>query len=169
MLRVTKLADYGIVLLSHIACNHGSETNNARDLAGEVRLPLPVVSKILKQLAREGLLASHRGTKGGYSLARSPQAITVAEIIRTLEGPIAVTECTDRVHGDCELELRCPTRTNWHRINQAIREALQKITLAEMIQPVPQCPAPLGSEGQDSSGLVAFGASQPSFNQGRIV
>ncbi|MGA2262772.1 MAG: SUF system Fe-S cluster assembly regulator [Acidobacteriota bacterium] len=135
MLRVTKLADYGIVILTHLA-GQGNATSNARDLAQEARLPLPVVSKILKLLAKDGLLESHRGIKGGYGLARKPEQITVSEIIRALEGPIAVTECTDRIHGDCGLETGCPVRTNWHLINQAIQQALEKITLAEMTQPL---------------------------------
>lgn len=135
MLRVTKLADYGIVMLTYVA-GRGGATHNARDIAGEVRLPLPVVSKVLKQLVREGLLVSHRGMKGGYGLARGPEEITVAQIIRALEGPIAVTECTDRIRGDCDIETKCPVRTNWLMINQAIHGALEKITLAEMTQPL---------------------------------
>jgi FeS assembly SUF system regulator len=137
MLRVTKLADYGIVMLTYFATHPGS-TFNARDIAKVVHLPLPVVSKVLKLLSRHGLLASQRGIKGGYGLARPPQYITVAEIIRALEGPIAVTECTDSLHGDCDLQIGCPVRTNWHLINQAIHDALEKITLAEMTQPLPQ-------------------------------
>ncbi len=137
MLRVTKLADYGIVMLSYFATHDGS-TYNARDIAQVVRLPLPVVSKVLKLLARQGLLSSQRGIKGGYGLARRPREITVAEIIRALEGPIAVTECADRIRGDCDLETGCPVKTNWHLINRAIHEALEKITLAEMTQPLPQ-------------------------------
>jgi FeS assembly SUF system regulator len=137
MLRMTKLADYGIVMLTHFASSPTQVTHNARDIASAVHLPLPMVSKVLKVLAREGLLVSHRGTKGGYSLARRPGDISIAEIIRALEGPIAVTECTDTLHGDCDLELLCPVRGNWHRINQAIREALESISLAEMTQPLP--------------------------------
>ncbi len=137
MLRVTKLADYGIVILTYFATNLGA-TYNARDVAGVVRLPLPVVSKVLKLLARHGVLASQRGIKGGYGLAKSPSVITVAEIIRALEGPIAVTECTDSLHGDCGLQVGCPVRTNWHLINRAIHAALEKITLEEMAQPLPQ-------------------------------
>ncbi len=135
MLRVTKLADYGILMLTYFAA-HGASTHTARDIAAVVRLPLPVVSKILKSLARDGLLISQRGTKGGYGLARRPEAITVADIIRALEGPIAVTECTDIVKGECGLELGCPVRTNWHLINRAIYQALERITLAEMTQPL---------------------------------
>jgi FeS assembly SUF system regulator len=137
MLRVTKLADYGIVMLTYFA-SHSESTFNARDVAKEVRLPQPVVSKVLKLLARHGLLASQRGINGGYGLAKPPQDISVAEIIRALEGPIAVTECTDSIHGDCGLQVGCPVRTNWHLINRAIHDALEKITLAEMTQPLPQ-------------------------------
>jgi FeS assembly SUF system regulator len=137
MLRVTKLADYGIVMLTYFATHSGS-TFNARDVANVVRLPLPVVSKVLKLLARHGLLASQRGIKGGYGLAKPARDITVEEIIRALEGPIAVTECTDSLRGDCDLQVDCPVRTNWHLINRAIHDALQKITLAEMTQPLPQ-------------------------------
>ena len=135
MLRVTKLADYGIVILTYLA-NQTEASLNARDISGYAKLPLPMVSKILKLLAKEGLLESHRGIKGGFRLARQPGDITVAQIIRALEGPIAVTECTDRIRGDCGLETGCPVRTNWHLINQAIFQALEKITLAEMAQPL---------------------------------
>jgi FeS assembly SUF system regulator len=124
-------------MLTYFASHHES-TFNARDVAKEVRLPQPVVSKVLKLLARNGLLASQRGIKGGYGLAKPPQDISVAAIIRALEGPIAVTECTDSINGDCGLQTGCPVRTNWHLINRAIHDALEKITLAEMTQPLPQ-------------------------------
>jgi FeS assembly SUF system regulator len=135
MLRVTKLADYGIVILTYFAAHDGLNAN-ARDVASVVRLPQPVVSKILKLLAKNGLLDSQRGIKGGFRLARSPETITVAQIIRALEGPIAVTECTDRIRGDCGLETGCPVRTNWHLINHAIHQALERITVAEMARPL---------------------------------
>jgi FeS assembly SUF system regulator len=135
MLRVTKLADYGIVMMTHLATTPKSSCN-ARDLAQDANLPQPVVSKILKLLSKNGLLESRRGIKGGYALARKPEEISVAEIIRALEGPIAVTECTDMIHGDCGLQLGCPVSANWHLINRAIYQALEKITLAEMTRPL---------------------------------
>ena len=133
MIRITKQTDYGIVLLTHLAANPEHQYN-APELAAEARLPLPMVSKILKLLARESLLDSHRGVKGGYSLARQPEAISMAEIIAALEGPIAITECIS-VEGDCSHEPLCPVRSNWRRINQAVRTALAGITLAEMAHP----------------------------------
>ncbi|HEY7213230.1 MAG TPA: SUF system Fe-S cluster assembly regulator [Thermoanaerobaculia bacterium] len=133
MIRITKQTDYGIVLLTHLAANPEHQYN-APELAAEARLPLPMVSKILKLLARESLLVSHRGVKGGYSLARQAEAISMAEIIGALEGPIAITECIS-VEGDCSHEPLCPVRSNWRRINQAVRTALAGITLAEMAHP----------------------------------
>jgi FeS assembly SUF system regulator len=134
MIRITKQTDYGIVLLTHLA-SHVERQWNAPELAAETQLPLPMVSKILKILVREGLLVSHRGVKGGYSLGRLPEEITMAEIISALEGPIAITECIE-VSSDCSHERLCPVRSNWHRINQAVRGALEGITLAEMTGPL---------------------------------
>ena len=94
MIRITKQTDYGIVLLTYLA-GHTERLFNAPELAAETHLPLPMVSKILKVLTREGMLASHRGVKGGYSLARLPEEISMAEIIAALEGPIALTECVE--------------------------------------------------------------------------
>src|SRR5207244_2302662 len=84
-------------------------------LASEARLPVPTVSKILKTLARAGLLVAHRGVKGGFSLARRPEEISMAQIISAMEGPIAITECSDNVPGICELEPWCPVGANWQR------------------------------------------------------
>jgi FeS assembly SUF system regulator len=132
MLRITKQSDYGIVLMTLFAAAEAGRVHSARDLAKGARLPLPTASKILKALARAGLLASHRGVKGGYRLARDPGRITVEEIIRALEGPIAITECQDTGHSECEIECTCPVRTNWQRINGAVRDALAAIPLTEM-------------------------------------
>src|SRR5260370_37864922 len=133
MIRITKQTDYGIVLLTRWATLPAGHLN-APDLAAEAQLPLPMVSKILKLLVREGVLVSHRGVKGGYSLARSPREISMAEIIAALEGPIAIPECIDEM-GNCFHEPICQVRSNWHRINAAVRAALAGITLAEMALP----------------------------------
>ncbi|HEX4952747.1 MAG TPA: SUF system Fe-S cluster assembly regulator [Thermoanaerobaculia bacterium] len=131
MIRITRLTDYGIVLLSHLAVEP-TRLYTAPELATEARLPAPMVSKILKKLARSGLLASHRGAHGGYNLGRPAAEITVAEIITALEGPIAVTEC---IEDACGNQAFCPVEGNWQRINRAILEALAGITLAEMSRP----------------------------------
>ena len=138
MLRISKLTDYGILLLTHIARNPGALTCNAPDLAVKANLPLPTVSKLLKTLARKGLLVAHRGVKGGFSLARRPDEISVAEIISALEGPIAITECNMHPPGRCELEQLCPVGNHWQRINYAVLQALDNLTLAAMTHPFPQ-------------------------------
>ncbi len=128
---MNKLTDYGILLLTRLATSPEGGTS-ARELAEETRIPLPTVGKILKILLKEGLLVSHRGTKGGYALSRPSVEITVAEIIRALEGPIAMTECEEN---RCELESGCPTRSHWKVVNKTILGALQNLTLREMTRP----------------------------------
>ena len=135
MIRIAKLTDYGFVLLTHFARESADRVLNARDLAAEAKLPLPTVSKLLKLLSRAGLLVSHRGVAGGYSLARPPAEVSVAQIIAALEGPIAVTECSSDEHGLCTLESFCPTQSNWRKINTAVRRALEELTLADMVAP----------------------------------
>ena len=132
---MTKQADYGIVLMTRMA-REPERFVNASELAGDVQLPLPTVSKILKLLARAELLESHRGVKGGYCLAREAEGISVAEIISALDGPIAITECIDDSPGECTQESFCEVRANWQQINHAIRHALDNISLAEMTHPI---------------------------------
>jgi FeS assembly SUF system regulator len=136
VIRLSKLADYGIVIMTHLA-RQPDRQQATPEIAAGTSVPQPMAGKILKVLARAGLLESHRGARGGYGLARDPRTITVAEIIEALDGPIALTECTETATSDCDLELLCPARTNWQRINEAIRTALGGITLAEMAQAVP--------------------------------
>ena len=93
-----------------------------------------MASKILKALAKGGLLVSHRGVKGGYSLAAAADRISIADVIQALEGPIGITECSSNP-GSCEQEGFCPVQSNWQRINVAMREALDKIPLSDMIVP----------------------------------
>ncbi len=133
MLRIGKMTDYGIVLLSHFAKAMETSAFNARELSESAKLPLPTVSKILKVLSRAELLVSHRGVSGGYRLARPAKAISIAEIISTLEGPIAVTECCTHEDSLCGMESVCPTRTHWLKINVVVRKALEDLTLADMV------------------------------------
>lgn len=142
MIRIAKLTDYGILLLTCFARHPELPIQTARDLAAEARLPLPTVSKLLKALSRRGLLVSHRGVRGGYSLARPPEAISVVEVIDALEGPIAMTDCSPDAHGLCTLEPVCPVQGTWRRINHAVREALTSLSLADMARPLPQPAAP---------------------------
>jgi len=132
MLRVTRETDYAVLLLTNLV-GYGGDRKNARDLAEATRVPLPTVSKILKALARDGVLESQRGAKGGYRLAAAPDELSIARVIRAIEGPIALTECVDD-SGDCAHSARCPIQGNWHQINRAIETTLEGISLAEMAE-----------------------------------
>jgi len=147
MLRVSKLTDYATVLmtvLAGMAATRGADAVvSAQDLSERAHLESPTVSKLLKQLAHAGLVASFRGVNGGYRLAREPEKITIAEIVTAMEGPIGMTECSAQA-GLCGHESHCGVRVNWQRINQAIAQALAGVTLADMIKPLPKrAPIPL--------------------------
>ena len=131
MIRITRQTDYGILLLSQMAGSPLSEVHTAKNAAQQSHIPLPMASKILKALAKAGLLVSQRGVKGGYRLAASADSISLADVIQALEGPIGITECSFNP-GACEQEGCCPVRTNWKRISVAVRDALDKIPLSEM-------------------------------------
>jgi FeS assembly SUF system regulator len=135
MIRLSRLADYAVVLLSHMAYQSGT-IQNAQGMAETTGLPLPTVSKLLSALARAGLLTAVRGAKGGYRLSREPVAISVADIIAAVDGPIALTQCLERGASSCEVETLCPSRRAWRVINDAVRDAFEAVSLAELIEPV---------------------------------
>ena len=134
MIRITRQTDYGILLLSHMASRPIDEVHTAKNVALLTKISLPMVSKILKTLARAGLLASQRGVKGGYRLAATAESISIGDVVQALEGPIGITECSFNP-GACEQEGTCPVQTNWQRISLAVRDALEKIRLSELAQP----------------------------------
>ena len=131
MIRITRETDYGIVLLSFMAVAPRKDVSTARDLAARACLSVPMASKILKALARAGLLISHRGAKGGYGLARAPEKISVGEVIAALEGPIGITECAS-APGCCEQEPVCPARHGWRRVSNQVRQFLERIPLSDL-------------------------------------
>ncbi|MFO7324697.1 MAG: SUF system Fe-S cluster assembly regulator [Pseudomonadota bacterium] len=131
MLRISKLTDYATVILAMLAREDG-ERRAAADIARQCQLALPTVSKLLKQLHRAGLVDSTRGFRGGYRLARPARQISAAAILDALEGPLAITECATGAHSRCDLQASCAVGGSWQRINQAIRQSLEEITLAEL-------------------------------------
>ena len=140
MLRMSRLTDYGTVVLACMAGEPGG-LYSATDVATRVSLSPPTVSKILKLMSRAGLVNSVRGAQGGYTLSRAPHTITAAQIIDALEGPVALTECSTD-DGHCELEAVCNVGGAWQKINVAIRRALEDITLDQLLssggQPLPR-------------------------------
>jgi FeS assembly SUF system regulator len=141
MIRLARLTDYGIMLLTFLARERNGVPRSAREVADKSRLPRPTVSKLLKALAHGGILETQRGVRGGFRLAKPAEDITVADVIAALEGPIGITECTAHP-GQCGVEPLCPVRTNWRRINRAVFDALKGISLAEMARPFSFEPKP---------------------------
>ncbi|MBA2408276.1 MAG: SUF system Fe-S cluster assembly regulator [Gammaproteobacteria bacterium] len=133
MLRLSKITDYGTVVMTFMAMSPEA-VHTAREITDQMHIGQPTVSKILKLLAHAGLLESYRGAAGGYRLARTPAAISVAEIVSALEGPIGITECSSSP-GLCQQETMCPIRPNWQMINRAVLATLERISLAEMLRP----------------------------------
>ena len=134
MLRITRLSDYAVAILGQLA-NSEVAVHTAKDLAARSGLPAPVVSKILKNLARSKLVASQRGVQGGYRMAREPSLVSVADVIEAVEGPVALTECGDNSDATCEFVGNCSVQANWLRINQVVRRALSNISVEDMISP----------------------------------
>jgi len=133
MLRIAKLTDYATVLMVRLA-REPARCFSAVQLSDELGLPLPTVSKLLKRLLQAGLLTSMRGAGGGYSLAHAPHAVSVADVVSAIEGPVALTECS-LGKGSCSLENNCATRANWQLISRAVRVALEAVSLADMALP----------------------------------
>ena len=149
MIRLSRLADYGIVIVTTMA-RQPARQHTAAEISSGSAVPSPMTSKILKALVRARLVDSARGVRGGYLLARAPERISVADVISALDGPIALTACVDDGRGDCSIEQLCPARLNWQRINDAVRGALAGISVADMARGVP--PAFAGPDVAHRSG-----------------
>ena len=132
MLRISKLTDYGTVLLAHLAANE-ARVCSAAEVAEATGIAPPTVSKLLKSLARSGLVVSTRGANGGYQLSRRPGDISAADIIDALEGPVSITECSAS-DSLCVHEGVCSVGSAWQRINTDIRRALRDVTLNDLIR-----------------------------------
>jgi FeS assembly SUF system regulator len=140
MLRMSKLTDYGTMVLAQLAANDDG-LSTAGAVADATHLGQPTVSKLLKSLVHAGLVVSARGVQGGYALARPAELISAAEIIDALEGPVAITECSS-ANSVCDLESYCRVGMAWRRINQSIRMALQQVSLADLQQRTEPLPPP---------------------------
>src|SRR5437762_10755944 len=139
MIILSKLADYGVIVASHLAAQPDRQ-ETAAVVAAATRLPPATVAKLLKALAHAGLVSATRGSAGGYRLARPPAAISVAQVVAAIDGDIGMTQCS--VHAeDCERTTYCPTRPHWAAINRAVNTALAAVTLADMISPFAFLPA----------------------------
>ncbi len=131
-MRLSSLADYAVVMMSAAARHCGGSRINAAVLADETGIPLPTVQKLVSKLSAAGLLRSVRGAGGGFKLARPAAAVTLADIIEAVEGPIAMTSCVESGKHDCGMEGACRVQPHWPVVNQAVRGALANIPLTSL-------------------------------------
>jgi FeS assembly SUF system regulator len=130
-MRLSNLADYAVVTMCAAARHCGGARTNAAALAAETGLPAPTVAKVVSRLTGAGLLRSTRGARGGLQLARPAAAITLADIVEAVEGPIALAACA---HGECAIEGCCTVRPHWPMVNEALRGALSSVPLTRLAQ-----------------------------------
>ncbi|PYM29094.1 MAG: transcriptional regulator [Candidatus Rokuibacteriota bacterium] len=130
MLRFTKRADYGLMAIHYIAVNDGFGAVSAKRIAEEFAIPPELMAKILQRLAKQRLVVSTNGPKGGYALARRPTEITVGQVIRALEGPINIVSCLE--DSECPQMEKCNLRRPVHKIQAAITQVLDTMSLAEL-------------------------------------
>jgi FeS assembly SUF system regulator len=139
MIILSKLADYGVIVATHLPLAPERQ-ENAASVAAATRLPLATVAKLLKALAHAGVVVATRGAAGGYRLARPAAEISIAEVVAAIDGDIGLTQCS--IHADeCAHTNYCPTRPHWAAINRAVGQALAAVTLDEMISPYAFLPA----------------------------
>lgn len=155
-MRLSSLADYAVLLMRSAASHCGGARASAASIAVETGIPVPTAQKLVSLLGRAGLLKSTRGSGGGIKLARPAAAITLADIIEAVEGPIALTACQEAGAHDCVLEGRCATESHWSGVNALVRGTLEQVTLASFIaRPAPHpmpvhVSAPAAAEGAPS-------------------
>ncbi len=135
-MRLSSLADYAVVIMAAASRHCGGARVSAGQLADETGLPAPTVQKLVSRLSNAGLLRSSRGVGGGLQLARPAAAITLADIVEAVEGPIVLTSCVDEGRHDCNLEDACAVRPHWTGVNEALRGALAQVPLTQLAENV---------------------------------
>ena len=134
-MRLSSMADYAVVIMSAASRHCGGARVSSVQLAEETGLPAPTVQKLVSRLTAAGLLRSSRGVGGGLKLARPAAAVSLADIVEAVEGPIALTACIEHGRHDCTLEEACAVRPHWPQVNAALRGALAQVSLIELARP----------------------------------
>ena len=135
MLRLSKKADYALIAMKHLALRPDRAAASAREIAEQYDIPTELMAKVLQRLARRGLLESHQGTRGGYHLSRSPSAISVADVIQAVDGPLTVTACSTEEE-NCDQYSKCSVRDPLWRIKERILVSLQMCSISELASDV---------------------------------
>ena len=159
MLRLTKKSDYGLIALKHLAEHPDTPTQSAKDMAEMYHIPLPLLAKVLQTLARSGLIVSHAGLHGGYSLARPATEITALEVIRSIEGAMFIVSCTTD-HGNCDLLNSCIVKEPLQKLNDTIRNLLGEMRISDLCEES-KLAAPGYARGANANPLVLLNTSVP--------
>lgn len=133
-MRLSSMADYAVITMTAAARHCGGARVAAAQLAEETGLPVPTVQKIVSRLTAAGLLRSSRGVGGGLKLARPAAAITLADIVEAVEGPIFLAPCGEELHGECARESCCEVRQHWSLVSAAVRGALADVPLTRLAE-----------------------------------
>lgn len=136
MLKLTKKADYGLISLKHIAVHGKDRPASTKEMSEAYGIPVPILSKVLQRLVREGFLISEQGANGGYRLARDPSRITALEVIRAIDGPVLLTNCFSG-RDECEISESCNVREPLRRVHERIQQVLEGITIADLTEDAP--------------------------------
>lgn len=148
MLRLSKKSDYALMAMKHLATRSDAASASAREIAEQYDIPIELMAKVLQRLARRGLLTSHQGTRGGYRLSRASSAISVADIIQAIDGPLTVTACSSEAE-NCGQFAKCSIRDPLWRIKDRILSALATCSLQEVAtDPVEEPAVPLALSGR---------------------
>ncbi|MCL4541812.1 MAG: Rrf2 family transcriptional regulator [Chloroflexi bacterium] len=150
MLRISTKGEYGSRLMVYLARRWGQGPVALAEVAANEQLPVEYLEQLAVLLRRSGLIESFRGVRGGYTLARPPEEVHMGEVVRALEGPIAPMVCVNEGHNEmlCAFEAHCSTRLMWLRVGKAIAQALDEMTLAQLIpQPENWEPVPFYEHG----------------------
>ena len=132
-MRLSHLADYAVVLMTAAARRDAGERLSATALSDDTGVPLPTAQKLMGQLAGAGLLSSARGAGGGYMLTRPAEAISLAEIIEAIEGPITMTQCSGSDEpSECALDAHCRVKPHMGIVGRAVRGALGAVSLESL-------------------------------------
>ncbi len=142
MIKFSKMADYGVLLLGHFA-RHPEALASSTELAETYHMPRTVVSNLLKVFSRAGLLESRRGLYGGYRLARPADQITLLQVLSAIDGPVQLTECAgDESEHACGYEDVCLSRSPMRAVHRRVVELLDAISLTELMRTQPRTRVP---------------------------
>jgi Rrf2 family protein len=130
MLKLSKKIDYGLLAINYMASHHQEPVANTKQIAEEYKIPLELLAKVLQKLAKKGLVHSQNGPKGGYTLAKAPNRITVADVVEAIEGPIRIADCYKLYR--CIQMDRCSIRTPVEKIQASIIQLLDSMTMAQI-------------------------------------